>query len=257
MARPRRASISRFDAQAFLESSGAASRVLAYPADAVIYTQGDLADRVFYLRAGHVKLSVVSSRGKEAIVGMIGAGEFFGEGCLAGQRRRMGSAVARDDVTLMAIPCRAMRTLLHEQQAMSDLFIAKILVRNIRVEEDLVDQLFNNSEKRLARTLLRLACYGQVEAPTLVVPAISQETLAEIVGTTRSRVNVFMQRFRKLGFIEGRKGIRVNPSLLSVVLGDPQVESGRPRPAMGRTVNTHPEAAGSGPVRRTFGRTGR
>ena len=212
---------------------------------------------VFYLRAGHVKLSVVSSRGKEAIVGMIGAGEFFGEGCLAGQRRRMGSAVARDDVTLMAIPCRAMRTLLHEQQAMSDLFIAKILARNIRVEEDLVDQLFNNSEKRLARTLLRLACYGQVEAPTLVVPAISQETLAEIVGTTRSRVNVFMQRFRKLGFIEGRKGIRVNPSFAQRRARRSPGRVRRPRPAMGRTVSTHPEAAGSGPVRRTFGRTGR
>jgi CRP/FNR family transcriptional regulator, cyclic AMP receptor protein len=218
----RRAPARRFDAQAFLDSAVAAPRVLSYAAGAVIYAQGDLADRVFYLRAGHVKLSVVSRRGKEAVVGMLGVGEFFGEGCLAGQRRRMGSAIARDDVTLLAIACRAMRTLLHEQHAMSDLFIAKILARNIRVEEDLVDQLFNNSEKRLARTLLRLACYGQAAGPALVVPAISQETLADIVGTTRSRVNVFMQRFRKLGFIEGRKGIRVNPSLLSVVLGDPK-----------------------------------
>ena len=217
----RRRPATQFDAQAFLESSVTAPRVRSYAAGAVIYAQGDLADRVFYLRAGHVKLSVVSSRGKEAVVGMLGVGEFFGEGCLAGQRRRMGSAVARDDVTLLAITCRAMRTLLRDQHAMSDLFIAKILARNIRVEEDLVDQLFNNSEKRLARTLLRLAYYGQIEGPALVVPAISQETLAEIVGTTRSRVNVFMQRFRKLGFIDGRKGIRVNPSLLSVVLGDP------------------------------------
>jgi CRP-like cAMP-binding protein len=132
----------------------------------------------------------------------------------------MGSAIARDRVTVLAIPRRAMRDLLHEQHAMSDLFIGKILARSIRVEEDLVDQLFNSSEKRLARTLLRLASYGQAEAPAVVVPEISQETLAEIVGTTRSRVNVFMQRFRKLGFVEGRKGIRVNPSLLSVVLGD-------------------------------------
>ena len=257
MPRPaRRTSTPRFDAQASLDSPGA-NRLLAYPAGAVIYAQGDVAERVLYLRAGHVKLAVVSSRGKEAIVGMIGAGEFFGEGCLAGQRRRMGSAVARDDVTLMAIPCRMMRALLHEHRAMSDLFIAKILARNIRIEEDLVDQLFNNSEKRLARTLLRLASYGQGEMPALVVPAISQETLAEIVGTTRSRINVFMQRFRKLGFIEGGKGIRVNPSLLSVVLGDPHVEAGRPHPATARTVNTRQGAAGSGPVRRTSGRTGR
>jgi CRP/FNR family transcriptional regulator, cyclic AMP receptor protein len=222
MTRPaRRGSTARFDAQAFLDSSGAPARVLTYSPGTVIYAQGALAERVFYIRAGQVKLTVVSSRGKEAIVGMLGAGEFFGEGCLAGQRRRMGSAIARDRVTVLAIPCRAMRTLLHEQHAMSDLFIGKILARSIQVEEDLVDQLFNSSEKRLARTLLRLACYGQVEAAALVLPVISQETLAEIVGTTRSRVNVFMQRFRKLGFIEGRKAIRVNPSLLSVVLGDP------------------------------------
>jgi CRP-like cAMP-binding protein len=215
----RRAVTTRFDAQAFLASAGAARRVVTYPPGAVIYSQGDAADRVFYLQTGHVKLAVVSSRGKEAVVGMLGPGEFFGEGCLAGQRRRMGSATARDRVTVLAIPRRVMRDLLHEQHAMSDLFIGKILARNIRVEEDLVDQLFNSSEKRLARTLLRLASYGQAEAPAVVVPEISQETLAEIVGTTRSRVNVFMQRFRKLGFIEGRKGIRVNPSLLSVVLG--------------------------------------
>ena len=223
MARPaRRTQATRFDAQAFLDSAGTVSRVRTYPQGAVIYAQGDPADRVFYLQAGHVKLAVVSSRGKEAIVGMLGPGEFFGEGCLAGQRRRMGSAVARDRVTVMAISRRSMQTLLHEQHGMSDLFIGKILTRNIRVEEDLVDQLFNSSEKRLARTLLRLASYGQAEAPALVVPAVSQETLAEIVGTTRSRVNVFMQRFRKLGFIEDGKGLRVNPSLLSVVLGAPR-----------------------------------
>lgn len=220
MARPaRRSPTPRFDAQAFLDSAGTASRVRRYLPGAVIYAQGDAAERVFYLQAGHVKLAVVSSRGKEAIVGMLGPGAFFGEGCLAGQRRRMGSAIARDRVTVMAIPKRAMQTLLHEQQAMSDLFIAKILARSIQVEEDLVDQLFNSSEKRLARTLLRLASYGHAEAPTMVVPAISQETLAEIVGTTRSRVNVFLQRFRRLGFIEGRKNLRLNPSLLSVVVG--------------------------------------
>jgi CRP/FNR family cyclic AMP-dependent transcriptional regulator len=209
-----------FDATAFLDSAGAWSRTITYPNGTVIYSQGDPADRVFYLRSGHVKLVVVSTRGKEAIVGMLGPGEFFGEGCLAGQRRRMGSAITRDRVTVSAIRRRAMHALL-EQPRMSDLFIAKILARSIRVEEDLVDQLFNSGEKRLARTLLRLASYGQMDAPATVVPAVSQETLAEIVGTTRSRVNVFMQRFRKLGFIEGRKALRVNPSLLSVVLGDP------------------------------------
>lgn len=222
MTRPaRRGSTARFDAQAFLDRSGAPARVRTWPPEAVIYAQGAPAECVFYIRAGHVKLAVVSSRGKEAIVGMLGPGEFFGEGCLAGQRRRMGSAIARDRVTVTAIPCQAMRTLLHEQHGMSDLFIGKILARSIQVEEDLLDQLFNSSEKRLARTLLRLASYSQAGAATVVLPTISQETLAEIVGTTRSRVNVFMQRFRKLGFIEGRKGIRVNPSLLNVVLGDP------------------------------------
>jgi CRP-like cAMP-binding protein len=209
-----------FDAAAFLDSVGGWSRAVGYARGSVIYAQGEPANRVFYLRSGHVKLSVVSSRGKEAIVGMLGPGEFFGEGCLAGQRRRMGSAITRDRVTVAAIPRRTMQALLHDQPGMSDLFIAKILARHIRVEEDLVDQLFNSSEKRLARTLLRLASYGQIDAPATLVPAVSQETLAEIVGTTRSRVNVFMQRFRKLGFIEGRKALRVNPSLLSVVLGD-------------------------------------
>jgi CRP/FNR family transcriptional regulator, cyclic AMP receptor protein len=222
MPRPARlASATRFDAQAFLESAGASRRGISFAPGAVIYGQGAPAERVFYLRSGHVKLTVVSSRGKEAIVGMLGPGEFFGEGCLAGQRRRVGSAVARDAVTVTAIPRRGMKALLHEQPALSDLFIAKILARTIRVEEDLVDQLFNSSERRLARTLLRLASYGQSEVPALLIPAVSQETLAEIVGTTRSRVNVFMQRFRKLGFIEGRNKVRVHPSLLAVVLGEP------------------------------------
>jgi CRP/FNR family transcriptional regulator, cyclic AMP receptor protein len=209
-----------FDAQSFLDSAGASRRPLTFQRGAAIYSQGEAADRVFYLLSGHVKLSVVSKRGKEAIVGMLGPGEFFGEGCLAGQRRRVGSAIARDRVSVTAIARRTMQRLLHEQHAMSDLFIAKILARSMRVEEDLADQLFNSSEKRLARALLRLASYGQLEAATTVVPAVSQETLAEIVGTTRSRVNVFMQRFRRLGFIEGRKGLRVNPSLLTVVLGE-------------------------------------
>ena len=177
---------------------------------------------MFYLRSGHVNLAVVSSRGKEAIVGMLGPGEFFGEGCLAGQRLRMGSAIARDRVSATVIPRLTMHALLQEHHEMSDLFIGKILTRNIRVEEDLVDQLFNSSEKRLARALVRLAVYQGAGTAPLVVPAVSQETLAEIVGTTRSRVNVFLQRFRQLGFVEGKKTLKVNPSLLSVVLTDPQ-----------------------------------
>jgi CRP-like cAMP-binding protein len=218
------------DAQALLAAAGVAGREDAYAAGSTIYAQGDPADRVFYLRSGHVKLAVVSNRGKEAIVGMLTPGEFFGEGCLAGQPSRMSSAIARDAVLVAVIPRRAMQRMLHEQHAMSDLFIARLLARTIRIEEDLVDQLFNNSEKRLARTLLRLASFEWPGPPTLVVPPVSQETLAEIVGTTRSRVNVFMQRFRELGFIEGRPGLRVHPSLLTVVLGEsPPRQPPRPR----------------------------
>jgi CRP-like cAMP-binding protein len=221
MARPRRHPKSpRFNAQAFLDSAEAASTVVSYPKGALIYSQGDPADSVMYLRKGNVKLSVVSSAGKEAVIGMLGPGEFFGEGCLAGQPRRMGAAIARNGASVMVIPKRTMQALLHHQPAMSDLFITKMLARNIRIEEDLVDQLFNTSEKRLARTLLRLACYGQPDAPGTVVPPVSQETLAEIVGTTRSRVNVFMKKFRALGFIDDTHGLRVSPSLLSVVLRD-------------------------------------
>jgi len=221
MARPRRRpDASRFSAQAFLDAPGAPSSVASYRKGAVIYAQGDPADSVFYLKKGNVKLSVVSGSGKEAIIGMLGPGEFFGEGCLAGQPRRMGSATARNSATITVIPRRIMQALLHEQPAMSDLFISKMLARNIRIEEDLVDQLFNSSEKRLARTLVRLAYYGQPDAPAIVVPAVSQETLAEIVGTTRSRVNVFMKRFRALGFIDDTHGLRVNPSLLGVILRD-------------------------------------
>ncbi|HTM30402.1 MAG TPA: Crp/Fnr family transcriptional regulator [Vicinamibacterales bacterium] len=219
MPRASRKPRARFNPQTYLDAVGGAAR--SYPSGATIYSQGDLADRVFYLRSGHVKLAVVSSRGKEAIVGMLGPGEFFGEGCLAGQRQRIGMAIARDRVSVTVIPRRTMQRLLREQHEMSDLFISKILTRNIRVEEDLVDLLFNSSEKRLARALLRLAVYQGADAPPMVVPAISQETLAEIVGTTRSRVNVFLQRFRQLGFIEGRTTLRVNASLLSVVLADP------------------------------------
>lgn len=209
----------QFNAQAFLDSAGAARRVLEFPRNGVIYSQGDRADSVFYVQRGHVKLSVVSSAGKEAIVGMLKAGDFFGEGCLAGQRVRMGTARARSATTVVTVSKAKMLRLLRQQHTMSDLFIAYILGRNIRIEEDLVDQIFNSSEKRLARTLLILAQYGATE-PLAVLPAVSQETLAEIVGTTRSRVNFFMNKFKKLGFIDYRQGLRVNKSLLSVVLGD-------------------------------------
>ncbi|MDH4064030.1 MAG: Crp/Fnr family transcriptional regulator [Acidobacteriota bacterium] len=216
----RRTASTRFNVQAFLNSTDGVGRVTAYPKDAVIYAQGAPADSVMYLQKGNIKLSVVSSAGKEAVIGMLGPREFFGEGCLAGQPRRMGTATARSAATVVVIGKRTMRRLLHEHHALSDVFIAKVLARNIRIEEDLIDQLFNRSEKRLARTLLRLACYGQPDAPATVIPTVSQETLAEIVGTTRSRINVFMQKFRKMGFIDDREGLRVKASLLSVVLGD-------------------------------------
>lgn len=217
---PRRASRARFNAQAFLDSAGAGSTVRTFPKDAVIFAQGSRADTVMYLQKGNVKLSVVSRAGKEAVIGMLGPGEFFGEGCLAGQRQRMATSTARTATTVLVIPKATMRRLLHERPALSDLFISKVLARNIRIEEDLVDQLFNTSEKRLARALLRLSFYGQPDASLAVVPPISQETLAEIVGTTRSRVNVFMKKFRALGFVDDTHGLRVNPSLLTVVLRD-------------------------------------
>ncbi len=210
----------RFDAQAFLDSAGAARRVLEFPRNAVIYTQGEPAETVFYVQRGHVKLSVVSTTGKEAIVGMLTVGDFFGEGCLAGQRVRMGTATARSATTVVTVAKKKMLRLLRQQHTMSDLFIAYILARNIRVEEDLVDQLFNSSEKRLARTLLLLARFGKTAEPLSVLPAVSQETLAEIVGTTRSRVNFFMNKFKRMGFIDYRDGLQVNSSLLSVILHD-------------------------------------
>lgn len=210
----------RFDAQAFLASAGTARRVVEFARNAVIYTQGEPADAVFYVQRGNVKLSVVSPVGKEAVVGMLGAGDFFGEGCLAGQQVRMGTATARSVTTAVAVTRAKMLRLLHQQRTMSDLFIAYILARNIRIEEDLVDQLFNSSEKRLARTLLLLSRYGHADQPLSVLPAVSQETLAEIVGTTRSRVNFFMNKFKRLGFIDYRNGLQVNRSLLSVILHD-------------------------------------
>jgi CRP-like cAMP-binding protein len=209
-----------FDARAFLDSAGVARQIVKFRRGEVIYAQGDRANAVLYIQDGGVKLSVVSSLGKEAVVGMMGPGDFFGEGCLAGQSVRMGTATAMTPTTVLTIGHQQMLDVLHQQHALSDLFISYILARNIRIEEDLVDQLFNSSEKRLARTLLLLARYGKPDKPQRVLPKVSQEMLAEMVGTTRSRVNFFMNKFRKLGFIKYYGGIQINDSLLSVVLHD-------------------------------------
>jgi CRP/FNR family cyclic AMP-dependent transcriptional regulator len=208
------------EAHAFLEAAGVSRRVIRFTRGAVVFAQGGHANAVFYIQDGGVKLSVLSSAGKEAVVAMLGPGDFFGEGCLAGQPLRMGTATAVVPTTVLRIPKREMTRALHEQSEFSDRFIAHMLVRNIRIEEDLVDQLFNSSEKRLARTLLLLARYGKEEAPQRTLPRLSQATLAEMVGTTRSRVNFFMNKFRKLGFIEYNGGLKINGSLLSIVLHD-------------------------------------
>ena len=209
-----------FDLEAFLESAAVSRRIVRFARGAVVFAQGDDANSVFYLQTGGVKLSVLSLTGKEAVVAMLGPGDFFGEGCLAGQQIRMGTAAAVVATTALSIPKQEMTRTLHEQPAFSDRFIAHMLSRNIRIEEDLVDQLFNSSEKRLARTLLLLARYGKEDASHRVLPMLSQETLAEMVGTTRSRVNFFMNKFRKLGFIEYNGGLKIHESLLSVVLHD-------------------------------------
>ena len=209
-----------FDAQAFLDSAGLSRRIAEYPSGATIFAQGDACDHVFYIQKGNVKLSVVSKSGREAVVAMLGEGDFFGEGCLAGQPIRMGTATATTDSAILLVDKRKMVRLLHKQHAMSDRFIAHMLARNIKIEEDLIDQLFNSSEKRLARTLLLLARYGKHDQPVRAVPLISQETLAEMVGTTRSRVNFFMKKFQRLGFIDYKNGLKVNNSLLTVVLHD-------------------------------------
>jgi CRP/FNR family cyclic AMP-dependent transcriptional regulator len=207
-----------FDAQAFLDSAGVARTVTAFKRAEVVYAQGDAASGVIYLQSGGVKLTVVNETGKEAVVAILGPGDFFGEGCLAGQPVRMGTATAITPSTVLLIEKKEMFRVLHEEHALSDRFIKFMLARNIRIEEDLVDQLFNSSEKRLARTLLLLARYGKEDQPHGTLPKMSQETLAEMVGTTRSRVNFFMNKFRKLGFIKYNGGLQINTSLLSVVL---------------------------------------
>jgi CRP/FNR family transcriptional regulator, cyclic AMP receptor protein len=207
-----------FDAQAFLDSASVARKVVAYRNSQKIYSQGDPATSVMYIQKGGVKLSVVSEVGKEAVVGILGPGDFFGEGCLAAQPVRMGIATAITPSTVLVIEKSEMFKVLHEEHGFSDRFIKFMLARNIRIEEDLIDQLFNSSEKRLARTLLLLARYGKEDQPHGVLPNLSQETLAEMVGTTRSRVNFFMNKFRKLGFIKYNGDLQINTSLLSVVL---------------------------------------
>ena len=211
---------SAFDAQLFLESVGASRRVAEFEKDQPIFSQGDAADSVMYVQKGSVKLTVVSESGKEAIVAIFGSGDFFGEGGMAGQTLRMGTATAIEPTKVLVIAKDEMIRVLHAEHGLSDRFIVHMLARNIRVEADLVDHLFNSIEKRLARTLLLLARYGKEGQPEPVLRKVSQETLAEMVGTTRTRVNLFMNKFRKLGFIEYNGEIKVNKSLLSVVLHD-------------------------------------
>src|ERR1700738_1767545 len=209
-----------FDAQAFLDSAGVARKVREFKRAEIIFSQGTPADSVMYIQEGGVKITAISEGGKEAIIAIVGPGAFFGEGCLAGQPLRMGNAASITPSTVLVIDKKEMTQVLHDQHELSDLFINFVLTRNIRVEEDLVDQLFNSTEKRLARTLLLLAQYGTQDHPERALPKVSQETLAEMIGTTRTRVNLFMNKFRKLGFIKYNGGIEINTSLLSVVLHD-------------------------------------
>jgi CRP/FNR family cyclic AMP-dependent transcriptional regulator len=207
-----------FDAQAFLDSAGVSKRIQEFRRGETIYNQGDPGKSVMYIQNGGVKLAVVSSSGKEAVVAVVGPGDFFGEGCLAAQPLRMASATALVPTHVLVIDKKEMTRVLHEEHELADRFITFMLARNVRIEEDLIDQLFNSSEKRLARALLLLARYGMDDKPAAVLPKMSQETLAEMIGTTRSRVNYFMNKFRKLGFIEYNGRIKINNALLTVVL---------------------------------------
>jgi CRP/FNR family cyclic AMP-dependent transcriptional regulator len=207
-----------FNTQEFLDSAGVARKVTEFKKKETIFSQGDPRRNVFYIQKGGVRLSVVNESGKEAVVAVLGPGDFFGEGCLAGQPIRIGTATSIAPTTALIIEKSEMVRVLHSEHEFSDRFISFMLTRNIRIEEDLVDQLFNSSEKRLARTLLLLARYGKEDKVQRVLPKVSQEMLAEMVGTTRSRVNFFMNKFRKLGFIKYNGGLQIDNSLLSVVL---------------------------------------
>ena len=213
--------LKEFDPKTFLSTINGDRKIEAFAKKQTIFTQGDSSDAVFYIKEGKIKLTVVSEVGKEATIGILNEGAFLGEGCLTGQTLRMCSATALTDCSVMRIDKKAMVEVLHREHAFSDMFVAYLLTRNIRYEEDLVDQLFNSSEKRLARVLLLLAHFGKDGKPETVIPKMSQETLAEMVGTTRSRVSFFMNRFRKLGFVDyGESGLQVHSSLLNVVLHD-------------------------------------
>jgi CRP/FNR family cyclic AMP-dependent transcriptional regulator len=214
--------LAKFDPKSFLSTIDGGRKIIAFSKKQAIFAQGDSSDAVFYIQEGKIKLSVVSKLGKEATIGILNEGDFLGEGCLTGQPLRLCSATAMTDCTVMRIDKKSMVELLHRQRAFSELFVAYLLTRNIRYEEDLVDQLFNSSEKRLARILLLLSHFGKDGKPETLIPKMSQETLAEMVGTTRSRVSFFMNRFRKLGFIDyyGGDDLQVHSSLLNVVLHD-------------------------------------
>jgi CRP/FNR family transcriptional regulator, cyclic AMP receptor protein len=214
--------LSKFDPKTFLSTINGGRKIETVLKKQTIFTQGDSSDAVFYIKEGKVKLTVVSQSGKEATIGILNKGDFFGEGCLTGQALRMCSATAMTDCSVMKIDKKSMMEVLHREHAFSDMFVAYLLTRNIRYEEDLVDQLFNSSEKRLARMLLLLAHFGKEGKHEILIPKMSQETLAEMIGTTRSRVSFFMNRFRKLGFIEydGGSGLQVHSSLLNIVLHD-------------------------------------
>ncbi len=209
-----------FDAQVFLDSVGVARKIVEFPKKATIYAQGDPARTVMYIREGGVSLSVVNGAGKEAVVAVLKAGDFFGEGCLAAQPIRIGAATSVAPTSVLVIEKDEMIRVLHTEHEFSDRFISYMLTRNIRIEADLVNQLFNSTEKRLARALLLLARYGKDNQPQRVLPKISQEMLADTIGTTRSRVNLFMNKFKKMGFIKYNGGLQINSSLLSVVLHD-------------------------------------
>jgi len=214
--------LSKFDTKTFLSTIDGGRKIVAVPKKQTIFVQGDSSDAVFYIQKGKIKLTVVSKSGKEATIGILNEGDFFGEGCLTGQPLRLSSATAMTDCSVMRIDKTSMMEVLHREHSFSDMFVAYLLTRNIRYEEDLVDQLFNSSEKRLARILLLLAHFGKEGTPETLIANISQETLAEMIGTTRSRVSFFMNRFRKLGFIDyhGADDLQVHSSLLNIVLHD-------------------------------------
>jgi CRP/FNR family transcriptional regulator, cyclic AMP receptor protein len=214
--------LSKFDTKTFLSTINGGRKIVVFSKKQAIFAQGDSADAVFYIKEGKIRLTIVSKSGKVATLGILNEGDFIGEGCLTGQTRRLFSATAMTDCTVMRIDKKSMMDVLHREQTFSDMFVAYLLTRNIRYEEDLVDQLFNSSEKRLARILLLLAHFGKEGKQETVIPKMSQEMLAEMIGTTRSRVSFFLNRFRKLGFIDydGGSGLQVHSSLLNIVLHD-------------------------------------